>query len=185
MKLYIITDNNFLYAGFANMFHGTLYKVHRISVNEVNNTLISVGAFIIVDGINHAITSNGYRSLNYQNIPVFFYLNANRCFFSHLSGINILDASATTESLQNRLVNIFSEYQLNYANRVFFTKKEIHILHLFLSGMTSLKISQNITVNHRTVGGHLRHILEKTGIKNSAHIPILKNILIYHLAHYD
>ncbi|USC03941.1 helix-turn-helix domain-containing protein [Klebsiella pneumoniae] len=185
MELYIITDNNFLYAGFANMLHGTIYTVHRISANEVNNTLIPVGTFIIVDGINHAITCNGYRSLDYQNIPVFFYLNVNRCLFSHLSGINILDASATTECLQNRLVNIFTMDQLNYANRVFFTRKETYILHLYLSGMTSLQISQNITVNHRTVGCHLRHILEKTGIKNSAHIPLLKNILIYHLAHYD
>lgn len=185
MELYIITDNNFLYAGFANMLHDTIYTARRISVNEINNTLIPVDSFIIVDGINHAITSHGYRSLNHQNIPVFFYLNVNRCLLSHLTGINILDASATTGCLQNRLVNFFSEYQLYCADRVCLTRKEAHILQLFLSGMTASQISQNITVNHRTVGCHLRHILQKTGIKNCAHIPLLKNILIYHLAHYD
>ncbi|HGS7288957.1 helix-turn-helix transcriptional regulator [Klebsiella pneumoniae] len=167
------------------MLHDTIYTVRRISVNEINNTLIPVGSFIIIDGINHAISSHGYRSLDYQNIPVFFYLNVNRCLLSHLAGINILDASATTECLQRRLVNLFSEYQLYCADRVYLTRKETQILHLFLAGMTALQISQNITVNHRTVGCHLRHILNKTGIKNGAHIPLLKNILVYHIAHND
>ena len=86
------------------LFFGEIDPVRIIQLiltENIDQPLMPVGAFIIVDGINHAITCNGYRSLNYQNIPIFFYLNANRCLFSHLSGINILDATATAECLQS------------------------------------------------------------------------------------
>lgn len=185
MKFYLITDNNFLYAGFASLLHGTIYTLHRASANEINNTLLPVNTFVIIDGISHAITTHGYCMLSHQNIPVFFYLNIKNCLLTHLSGINILDTSATKDCLQNRLLNIVYEHQLVCARRIYFTQTESLILRLALSGMTSLQISQLIAVTQKTIACHVRHILKKSGIKNSGHISLLKNILAYHLAHHE
>lgn len=183
MKFYIITDNTYLFAGIKHLLSDRRSTLHRVSSSDICALIYPTNVILLMDGAHHEISTQEYQHLNKRNIPVFFILNINNDILSQLSGINILNACDTADSLRKSLVNLSRDELPSYDQQVYLTHTESVILRLYISGLSSLQISQKITVDKKTVYSHIRNILHKTGIKKIRHLTLLKSILYFHLSH--
>ncbi|WP_373523847.1 response regulator transcription factor [Aquiflexum sp.] len=60
------------------------------------------------------------------------------------------------------------------------TLREIEILGLLMQGLTNIEIADKLFISYETVKSHRKHILEKTGAKNTAAL-----INYYHQTFFD
>jgi DNA-binding NarL/FixJ family response regulator len=60
------------------------------------------------------------------------------------------------------------------------TKREMEILGLICKELTTPEIAEKLFISNRTVEGHRKNLLEKTGAKNTAGLVVfaLKNELV-------
>ncbi len=60
------------------------------------------------------------------------------------------------------------EAQLKTKNQIHLTKRENEILKLICQELTTPEIAEKLFISKRTVEGHRKNLLEKTGVKNTA-----------------
>lgn len=67
-----------------------------------------------------------------------------------------------------------------FGNGVELTKREMEILGLICKELTTPEIAEKLFISNRTVEGHRKNLLEKTGAKNTAGLVVfaLKNELV-------
>jgi len=67
-----------------------------------------------------------------------------------------------------------------WANKIQLTNREKEVLELICKEYTTPEIGEKLFISHRTVEGHRKNLLEKTGAKNTAGLVVfaLKNELI-------
>ena len=67
-----------------------------------------------------------------------------------------------------------------WANNIQLTKREKEVLELICREFTTPEIGEKLFISHRTVEGHRKNLLEKTGAKNTAGLVVfaLKNELV-------
>ncbi len=65
-------------------------------------------------------------------------------------------------------------------NNVKLSLREIEVLGLLMQGLTNQEIADKLFINFETVRSHRKHILEKTGAKNTASL-----INYYHQTFFD
>lgn len=67
-----------------------------------------------------------------------------------------------------------------FGNHVELTKREMEILELICKELTTPEMAEKLFISNRTVEGHRKNLLEKTGAKNTAGLVVfaLKNELV-------
>ena len=77
------------------------------------------------------------------------------------------------------LINKCKKKELE-VNNVKLSLREIEVLGLLMQGLTNQEIADKLFINFETVRSHRKHILEKTGAKNTASL-----INYYHQTFFD
>jgi DNA-binding CsgD family transcriptional regulator len=183
MKLCVVTNNNYFFAGMEHIFSEVQCCLCRISSYDVYACTPNSNVIILLDGVNHKVSIKEYSYLKKIGLPVFFILNTNCNVNSTLIGINIINAREAITILKDRMISLFNGGgQLDY-KPINLTKKESFILRLYIDGLSLTQISEKPAIRKKTLITHTRNILNKTGVKHHNHLNILKNILGIHLAH--
>lgn len=88
--------------------------------------------------------------------------------------IGVTDPDSTIFRI-NKILN--NDVEINHHK---LTVREIEVLGLIMQGYTSHKIAEKLIISYETIKSHRKHILEKTGAKNTAAL-----INYYHQTFFD
>ncbi|HBT4722663.1 TPA: hypothetical protein MB317_004709 [Klebsiella quasipneumoniae subsp. similipneumoniae] len=183
-KIFILTDNHFLFYGLSCLLKKDNINLIRISFKDIYSYLFFQDSIVFIDSDKNDLTTTEYNQLSYLNVKIRFIVNRRKHIFSEINNIDTLNIKNDDECI----INVSSEVAIGEMKgslkKIYLTKKETLVLMLYLKGFSIIQICNKTTISKSTVHIHFNHILHKTGIKSTRHLFLLKNILNYHLSSY-
>ncbi|MFP2346165.1 response regulator transcription factor [Enterobacter hormaechei subsp. steigerwaltii] len=153
IRIYVITDNYFLYHGIRELIEGSkVFESYRYCVEQTSKlpTLIFYHKYhtqdiIITDNFLHCYAVSKYRPEKTLILPCNYNLDKYiECF--------------------NNLTNRNDSYNELYCKRL--SAQETLLFTLFSEGTTDDNIAIMLNITKKTISSHRRNILQKLNLKN-------------------
>ncbi|HHJ4503747.1 helix-turn-helix transcriptional regulator [Klebsiella sp. GG_Kp146] len=175
--IYVITDNQFLYAGIELLLCTHEIAASRISVNHLSNHVICKDNVYFIERPLH--------EENVQFLSKLYRSGARFCFLLQHAIESVRNDDTQFIDITTRL-NIFTytvlktisgSANLPAVNTVRLTDREFTVARLVLCGRSDEDIATVLSITKRSSQDHINRVLKKLGGKSVADIYLHRNVI--------
>ncbi|HCA9958065.1 TPA: helix-turn-helix transcriptional regulator [Klebsiella quasipneumoniae subsp. quasipneumoniae] len=178
MNIYVITNNNFMLEGLKCMFSGRSFSVNKVVFSRVSDIAFSNSDVVIVESELNTCDAERLKHLHFSPVNLIFLLKPT----SGMGGIGREAVFIDTKLSGNEYLvmrRAFKKMGINLErDKLSFTKRESHIIHLILNGYSLEEISKILQISKRTVQTFVSMILHKLNATKISGIFRCKNLII-------
>lgn len=182
MNIYVITNNNFMLEGLKCLFSDNSLSVNRVMFSRVSDIAFSNSDVVIVESELNTGDAERLKQLHISPANLIFLLKP----ASGMGGIGREAVFIDTELTGNEYLMMrqaFKKMGINLKrDKLSFTKREAHIIHLILNGYSLEEISRSLLISKRTVQTFVSMILHKLNTTKISSIYRCKSLIIDSLA---
>ncbi|HFP9334488.1 TPA: helix-turn-helix transcriptional regulator [Raoultella planticola] len=178
MNIYVVTNNNFMLEGLKCMFSDNSLSVNRVLFFRITEIVFSNSDVVIVESELKTCDAGRLKHLHISPVNIIFLLKPR----SGMRGTGREAVFIDTELTGNEYLmirQVFKKMRIHLKReKLAFTKREAHIIHLILNGYSLVEISRRLLISIKTVQSYVNIILHKLNATKISEIYRCKSLII-------